>query len=59
MHLAICRVPGLKNFCVAGDKLASLLGDTNIKLPVEAINFVQDFDQGKPVKPFSFFVRIP
>lgn len=28
-------------------------------LPIEAVTFIQDFDEGRKVKPFSFEVEIP
>lgn len=30
-----------------------------LPLPEQAITFIQDFDEGKKVKPFSFEVNIP
>lgn len=31
----------------------------DIPLPAEAIKFYQDFDDGKPVSPFSFEIELP
>ena len=33
--------------------------DKKIIIPTKAKNFAERFDRGKPVKPFSFKVRVP
>lgn len=64
IYLAARRA-GLKRFIVGLSRLAiwnpkpcSTL-DTLSELPAKAIRFIARFDAGKPVKPFSFNLKLP
>lgn len=41
------------------DFTTSFADDTRVALPDEAIQFINDFDEHIPVKPFEFEINIP
>jgi hypothetical protein len=49
-----------KRSALVGDDRVTWKGlQAKVSLPSTARRFVQDFDDGKPVKPFSFYLDVP
>lgn len=56
---SIHSVPEFKKAIVWPSRVLLWLDRKSVLLPKNARNFISSFDAGKPVKPFSFRLRVP